>query len=323
MYEKLMYKVETKDNKELYRLQDFTKNDKVDISMFEEGQTSQGKTRLQCKVIVMHPEKLDALNKQLEQSNKDIKELNNKIMQKNVEIERLENEVAKLKRANVDERAQLSEDKFDILQEHKQELDKLNETHTNQLLAIDETHRQQLEKISAQYNARLDKANDKLDNEVQANKQASKDLQDEMLTMKETHKQEVISLQSEHHDEVEKLQHAHSNELQALQNKHEYDINELNEAINTMKQEHLVEVNEIETNHIHDIDDMRTKFLKLLANEHAQDLSDFNDCGDLPFYVRPFAKGFLKSFNEFKKRKELNTPQKIVETYELAQRHDE
>ena len=84
-----------------------------------------------------------------------------------------------------------------------------------------------------------------------------------------------------------------------------------------------ISTNDIEKEHIHEIDEIKIKFLKLLANEHAQDLSDFNDCGELPFYIKPFAKGFVKSFDEFKKRKELNTPKKIVETYELEPSHDE
>ena len=67
---------------------------------------------------------------------------------------------------------------------------------------------------------------------------------------------------------------------------------------------------------------MRGAFLQLLANEHAQDLSDFNECGEPPLIFKAFARGFVKNFNEFKKRKYMNTPQKIVESYKLEEGQD-
>ncbi len=323
-----MYKVPSKNNKVIFRLQDFTKNDNVDENMFEEGQNSKGEMRLQCQVKVMHLEEFEALQQEPAIMKQHVEEANNNLMQKNIEIKKLKSEVAKHKRANIDENTQLIADKFNIQQEHinetralekqhQDELKTINETHTNQLLDIDETHRKHVEKISAQYISKLDDADDKLLKEVKANKQASDNLRDEMLTMKETHKDEAIALQKQHHNEIKKLQHAHSSELQAQQKQHDYDITQLKEANTTMKQEHLIEINQIEQKHRDEIKQIRGSFLGLLANEHAKDLSDFNDCGDLPFYIKPFAKRFLTSFDEFKKRKYMNTPQKIVETYEL------
>ena len=311
MYEKVMYKVPSKNNKVIYRLQDFTKNDNVDESVFSEGQNSKGAKRLQCNVKVLHENEFEAILEELEQANIKIEKLNNKIMQKNVEIKRLQGDVAKQKRANIDENLQLYADKFNILQDHKEEIDELNKTHKKELLTIDKSHKETLKKIRSNYTRKLEDANEDLLNEVKENDKARDKLRGEMLELKDSHKQEVLTLQDDHFKEVEKIQHAHSDELQALQEKHTYDVDQLKEAIADMKEKHLVEV-----------DDIRTKFMKLLANEHAQDLSDLNECEDLPFYVKPFAKTHIKALDEFKKRKYMNTPQKIVETYELEKALD-
>lgn len=319
MYEKTLYKVETQDNKELYRLQDLTKSDNVETSMLKEGRNSQGKKRLECQVIVMHPEELDAIYDEVEQAKADVEELRHEIKQKNVEIKRLQGELAKHERANIDYEAKLQGEKFNMLVSHQKALDELRETHENDLLAIDKEHRKHLERMSAQYKQSYDELNDRLFNSVKANNNMRGKYKAEALALKD----EVVSLQKQHHDEVEKLQHAHSNELQDIREQHAYDIDTLKTALADEKQEHLTEVGKLQREHIHDIDEMRAKFLKLLASEHAQDLSDFNDCGELPFIARVFAKGFVNSFDEFKKRKQLNTPQKIVETYELAPSRDE
>ena len=317
MYEKLMYKVESRNNKVIYRLQDFTKNDNVDESVFVEGENSKGAKRLQCQVKVLHVNEYEAIFEELEQANLKVEELNDKIMQKNVEIKRLRSEVAKQKRANIGERKQLSDDKFNILQEHKEELDELKETHKNELLAIDETHKETLKKMRSHYTRKLDDANERLLNEVKAKDKAGDKLRGEMLDLKETHKQEVIALQSEHHRELETIQHAHADELQDLRKQHAYDIDQLKQSIATIKQEHLTEVNEIERGHNAEVEQIRSSFMKVLASEHAQDLSDLNECEVLPFYVKPFAKAHMKKLDEFKKRKYMNTPQKIIESYTL------
>lgn len=316
MYNKIMYEVKGNDNKVHFRLQDFTKGDNVNLDMFHEGKDKNGNKRLQCNVFVLHAEEYDTLKSTLARHKADIKELNNKIMQKNVEIKRLEQEVVEYKRANIDEGRKLAD-------KHRDELDTLKEKHANELLAIDKQHRKHIENLTAQFNAKLDDANKHLFDTVKENNKTSADLRAEMLTMKETHKDEVVNLQKQHHNEIEQIQHAHADELQGLRDAHTYDIDTLKETIERGKQEHLVEVSEIQHKHVKDIDDMRAKFLKLLANEHAQDLSDFNECGELPFYVKPFARGFVKAFDEFKKRKEMNTPKVIVDSYEIAPPRDE
>lgn len=317
MYEKTMYKVETKDNKEIYRLQDLTKNDNVETSMLKEGRNSQGKKRLECQVIIMHPEELDCIFEERDKAKRDVEELQKEIKQKNVEIKTLQGKLAKHEQQDTDYEVKLQGEKYNMLVEHQTALDELNETHKDDLLAIDKEHRKHLDNIRSQYKQSYDELNDRLFNSVKANDDMQDKFKAEMLTMKEAHKDEVVSLQKEHHEKVEKLQHAHSDELQALRKQHTYDIDKLKQAIADNNEEHLIEVGKLNEKHHVEVDEIRSSFLSLLTVEHAQDLSDFNDCGELPFYVRPFARGFVKNFNEFKKRKQSNTPKKIVETYKL------
>ena len=322
MYEKLMYKVPSRNNKVIYRLQDFTKNDNVNENMFVEGRNTKGDMRLQCQVYVLHTEELETIQHEQDMMKAHVEELNNKIMQKNLEIKRLQKEVAKHKRANIDE-------KFNILQEHesetrklenehREELDKLKETHIKQVHDIDETHKEILKQMRSQYTSKLDKANNDLIHEVKENNKTRDKLKDEMLELKDTHKQEVLTLQKEHHKEVEDIQHAHSNELQQLQKQHTYDIDELKQASAKLKQEHLIEINEIERKHNDEVEQIRKDFMRIMTLEHTKDVSDLNECDDVPFYAKPFIKSHLQALDEFKQRKYNNTPKKIIETYELA-----
>lgn len=317
MYEKTMYKVPRKDNKVIFRLQDFTKNDNVDESVFIEGQDNKGNKRLQCQVKVLHVNEYEAIFEELEQANLKVEELNNKIKQQNNEIKRLQSAVDEYEQANKDEEFNILLETRRLEKQHQDDVDELKETHKNQLLAIGETHKENIIKLQAQYNAKLDDSFNELVNEIKENDNERDKIQGDMLAMKETHKQEIITLQNEHHEEVKTIQHEHSNELQALQEKHAYDIDTLKQALADNKQEHLVEIHEIKEKHHDEVDEIRTSFLSLLATEHAKDMSDFNECGELPFYIKPFARGFVKAFNEFKQRKEMNAPQKIVETYKL------
>lgn len=238
-----MYKIETKDNKLQYRLQDFTKKDNVDESVFVEGVNNKGAKRLECQVFVLHAHEFEALQHKQDSMKAHVETLTDKIKQQNNEIKHLQDKVDEYERGHKDE-------EFNIVLETRK-------------------------------------------------------------------------LEKQHHKQLETIQHEHSNELQALRKQHEYDIDQLKQASAQIKQEHLVEVNEINERHHVEVDEMRAKFLKLLANEHAQDLSDLNDCEDVPFYIKPFVKAHMKALDEFKKRKYLNTPQKIVESYELVQHRNE
>ena len=323
MYEKTMYKVETKDNKLQYRLQDFTKNDNVDESVFVEGINNKGAKRLECQVFVLHAHEFEALQHKQDSMKAHVETLTDKIKQQNNEIKHLQDKVDEYERGHKDEEFNIMLETRKLEKQHQNELDKLRETHEKDLLDIDETHKENLKQMRAHYTAKLDDVNEHLFNSVKANGNARDKLRGEMVAMKQEHKDEVINLQKQHHNQLATIQHEHSNELQALRKQHEYDIDQLKQASAQIKQEHLVEVNEINERHHVEVDEMRAKFLKLLANEHAQDLSDLNDCEDVPFYIRPFVKAHMKALDEFKKRKYLNTPQKIVESYELVQHRNE
>lgn len=318
-----MYKVETKDNKLQYRLQDFTKNDNVDESVFVEGINNKGAKRLECQVFVLHAHEFEALQHKQDSMKAHVETLTDKIKQQNNEIKHLQDKVDEYERGHKDEEFNIMLETRKLEKQHQNELDKLRETHEKDLLDIDETHKENLKQMRAHYTAKLDDVNEHLFNSVKANGNARDKLWGEMVAMKQEHKDEVINLQKQHHEEVEKLQHAHSNELQTLREQHTYDLDTLKTALADNKQEHLIEVGKLNEKHHDEVDEIRSSFLNLLTLEHSQDIADFNECGELPFYVRPFAKRFMKSFDEFKKRKQMNTPKKIVETYELATSHDE
>lgn len=314
-----MYKVKNKDNKLQYRLQDFTKNDNVDESLFVEGTNSQGSKRLECQVFVLHAHEFEALQHKQDSMKEHVETLTARIKQQNNEIKRLQDKVDEYERGHKDEEFNIMLENRKLEKQHQCELDELNETHEKQLLAIDKDHKEQLKNMRSHYTRKLEDANEHLFNSVKANGNARDKLRGEMLSMKQAHKDEVVNLQKQHHEELETIQHEHSNELQALRKQHEYDIDQLKQASAQIKQEHLIEVNEINERHHVEVDEIRSSFLKLLANEHAQDMSDLNDCERVPFYIKPFVKGHLQALDEFKKRKSMNTPAKIVETYTGAQ----
>lgn len=323
MYEKTMYKVKNKDNKLQYRVQDLTKNDNVNESMFNEAKNTNGAKRLECKVIILHREDFETLQHKQESMKQHVEHLTDNIKQQNNEIKRLQDKIDEYERAHKDKEFNIILETRKLEKQHQNELDELKETHEKQLLAIDETHKKQLKQLRSHYKQKLDDINERLFQSLKANDNTRDKLRGEMVQMNETHKDEVITLQNKHHETVEKLQHAHSNELQALREQHTYDIDTLKTALADIKQQHLVEVNEINEKHHVEVDKIRAKFLKILSLEHAQDLSDLNECESVPFYIKPFVKAHLHALDEFKKRKHMNTPQKIVESYELVQHHNE
>ena len=318
-----MYKVETKDNKLQYRLQDFTKNDNVDESVFVEGVNNKGAKRLECQVFVLHAHEFEALQHKQDSMKAHVETLTDKIKQQNNEIKHLQDKVDEYERGHKDEEFNIMLETRKLEKQHQNELDKLRETHEKDLLDIDETHKENLKQMRAHYTAKLDDVNEHLFNSVKANSNARDKLRGEMVAMKQEHKDEVISLQRQHHEELETIQHAHANQIQELRNEYTYDINTLKTALADNKQKHLIEVNEINERHHVEVNEIRSSFLKLLANEHAQDMSDLNDCERVPFYIKPFVKGHLQALDEFKKRKSMNTPAKIVESYELVQHRSE
>ena len=349
MYEKMLYKVPSQNNKVLYRVQDLTRNDKVNEDMFEEGQNTKGAKRLQCPVFVLHVNEFEELKNKETSLNNHIDVLTDKLMQRDKEIKKLKSEIEKLKSGNAEADKQLNANKFNMLQEytdkvseiekaHQDELDKLKETHKDELDNIHEEHTKKIKELRSQYTAKLDKANEDLNNEVKANNKDLDNLRAEMLTMKDEHNVEVTNLQNKHHKAVETIQHEHSAELQALRKTLEHDIGQLKQNIADSETDHLKEIKEMElshTNEVNDIraelteahnkevNDIRAKCLKAMTIEHTKDMADLQECEDVPFYVKPFLKSHLKALDTFKKRKTSNTPQSIIKTYELEESHNE
>ena len=271
-----MYKVESQSNKLLYRLQDFTKSDNVDESVFFEAKNSKGSMRLQCNVKVLHDNEYDAIIEEVEQANLKIEHLNAMLNKKNNEIKRLEGEIDKLKRDNKDENEK----------QHQIDIKLLKETHEKQLLDIDKKQQMHVEKITAQYKTSVDELNDKLLSEIQANKQSSDKLKDEMLDITKQHVQEV---------------------------------EQLHEAISTLKQEHLKEINKLEKDYFDKREEIRTSFLNLITNFNSQDITQINEIQKaMPFPLTLFARKAMQNLEDLKEKKQANTPEKIIKTYELA-----
>ena len=129
-----MYKVETKDNKLQYRLQDFTKNDNVDESVFVEGVNNKGAKRLECQVFVLHAHEFEALQHKQDSMKAHVETLTDKIKQQNNEIKHLQDKVDEYERGHKDEEFNIMLETRKLEKQHQNELDKLRETHEKDLL---------------------------------------------------------------------------------------------------------------------------------------------------------------------------------------------
>ena len=180
MFEKIMYKVKTKSDKEVYRVRDFTSGDNVDASKFIESMSQRGEIQLQTSVCVLYKDEYNSLIQEIEPLKDKVKKLKISLNDKEIKIKKLEDKLeAKIQTSN-DEVIQLKEDNFSMTQSHDkevsklrqeisrlekshlEEINKLKETHANQLLAIDETHKKEIEKIQSHNNAKLDEVNEKM-----------------------------------------------------------------------------------------------------------------------------------------------------------------
>lgn len=313
MYEKLMYKVQSKNNKVLYRLQDFTLNDNVDEDEFAEGRNSNGAKRLQCQVKVLHMNEFQELERRHSAMKEHVEKLETALLEKNREIEKLKGTVSELQHAQTDKNLQMLEDKFDILVSSRSDVEKLKETHEKELLAIGEASRKDIEMLSSHYVEKVDELNRDMLQTVADNGKRNDILLAEISDLKS----EIIDSEKKHHAELEKLQHVHSAELQSLEKEHLNETDKLKQTVADNNRKHLEEIAELERLHHKQVEHIRLKFLKLLSSEHARDMADLNECDNIPVYVRPFARAHIRSLNEFKKRKYMNTPELLVKSYEL------
>ena len=329
MFKKIMYKV--KDN--TFRVQDFTKKDNVDESKFVESVNQRGEKRLETLVYVMFKNEYFNLNQILNSHESEVQHLKAMIEERESQIMKLKKENKEKTQVNNDEVMQLRETISSMKDDREkevshlhqeitkleksrlEELEDLKETHANQLSAIDETHQKEIEKLNEQYQSKLDKANDKLLSQVQANEQSNIKLKDEMLTMTKAHSSEIEKL---HHD-LSNLENTHANETLELTKAHHVEVSQLKEEQSQMKESHLKEINKLEQTHSDEREQIRTKFLNLITNVNAQDITEIKEIQEsAPTLLKPFMRKHLKKLEDLKERKQANTPEKIVKTYELS-----
>ena len=277
-----MYKVKRKDNKELYRIRDFTSGDKVDKSKFEEVINKKGEKQLQAQVYVLYQDEYTSLNQDIAPLKEEIEQLKSIIKDKDSQIETLETQVNEKEDIDVDEVKQIKEDKSNI----EKELEQLKKTHANQVLNIYNDHNKENNEIKKEYDTKIEVLNDKLLSEVQANKQESDKLNDEILSLNK---------------EKSKLEKTHLEDLKTIEINHAKEMRKLDKD-NNDKLEHV-----------------RTTFLKLVTNENTQDIEEINAiAGDVPRLLKPFLRNHLTKLDELKERKQSHEPERIINTYELS-----
>ena len=315
-----MYKVTNKDN--VFRIRDFTSSDNVDISKFVEGENKRGAPQMQAQVYVLYEDEYNDIETKLNAHESEVQHLKAMIEERETQIVKLKKEIKDNEGANVDEVMQLKEEKFNILQEmsdleksHLEEREQLKETHANHVSAIDETHQKEIEKLNEQYNTKLDELNDKLVSEVQANKQSSDNLQGQILAMTQAHNKEM----SQAHQDLKDLEIEHANEKIELTKAHQDEVNEVKEELSQVKQDHLKEINEKDKAHSDECEKIRNTFLGLITNENTHDKNEIQEIKkSVPSIFKPFMKKTMKMLEELEEKKQSNTPEKIVKTYELS-----
>jgi len=326
-----MYKVTNKDN--VFRIRDFTSSDNVDMSNFTEGVNKKGAPQMQAQVYVFFEDEYTDIKTKLDSHESEVQHLKAMISERESQIVKLKKEIKDNDGASVDEVMQLREEISNMKEDHQKEvshlhqeishleksnmqaIEDLKETHTNQLSAIDETHQKEIEKLHSHYNAKLDEVNDKLLSEVQGNKQASDNLKDEMLTLTKAHKEEIEKL----HQEKSNIEKTHASETLELEKAHSHDLEQLNEVISTLKQEHLQKINEIDKTHNDESVKIRNTFLKVVTLENTEDVSTLIEIEkSLPSILKPFMRNTVNMIEDFKEKKLLKEPEKIIKTYELS-----
>lgn len=184
---------------------------------------------------------------------------------------------------------------------------------------------EELETLKNEVNDLQSKINDKetqineLEKQIKESKRANIDeviqLKENISNMKEDHQKEVSHL----HQENTNLEKLHANEKLELEKIHHDEVLQLNEEKSQLIQDHLKEINEKDKVHSDEVETIRTSFLNLLTNVNAQDISEIKEIkSDVPSIFKPFMRKTMKKLDELEERKQINTPEKIVKTYELS-----
>ena len=302
-----MYKV--KDN--TFRIQDFTKKDNIDESRFVEGKSQRGKPQLQAQVCVLFPDEYTSLNQDIAPLKEELEHLKSIIKDKDSQIETLEAQANEKEDIDVDEVQQLRQEKSN----KEKELDTLKKTHAKQVLDIYRKHNKETNELKDQYETKLDEINDKLLSEVQANKQASDKLKDEIASLH----QEKSTLEKTYLEDLKTLESEHANEILDITKAHHDEVMHLKEETSQIKEDHQKDLREIDKDHSDEVEHIRTTFLKLVTNENTQDINEINAiAGDVPSILKPFLRKHLTKLEDMKERKQSHEPERIINTYELS-----
>ena len=311
MFKKVMYKVKRKDNKELYRIRDFTSGDKVDKSKFEEVINNKGEKQLQAKVHVLYQDEYASLNQDIAPLKEELDQLQSIINDKDSQIKALKKQINEKEHIDNDEVKQLKEDNFNI----KHEFEQLKKTHANQILEIYNKHNKETNKLKEQYDTKLDELNDKLLSEVQANNQASDKLKDKITLLH----QEKSKIEKDYIEDLKTLESEHANEKIELTKAHQDEVTNLKEDISQIKQDHLKEINDNDKSHNDRHEKMRSYFLKVVTLDNKEDVSEIVEIEkSIPSLLKPFMRKHIKQVEDMKERKILKEPEKIIKTYELS-----
>lgn len=131
--------------------------------------------------------------------------------------------------------------------------------------------------------------------------------------------QEISNLEKSHLEDMKTIDNAHANEILKLTKAHQDEVLQLNEEKSQIIQEHLKEINEKEQSYNDEREQIRTSFLNLLTNVNTEDISEINEIQrDVPSLLKPFLRSHMRKLEDLKERKQANTPEKIIKTYELS-----
>ena len=87
---------------------------------------------------------------------------------------------------------------------------------------------------------------------------------------------------------------------------------------------HLQEINEKDKAHSDEVEKIRTYFLKIVTLDNTEDTSSIIEIEkSVPSLFKPFMRKTMKHIEEFKEKKLLKEPEKIIKTHELSGKEKE
>lgn len=181
-----------------------------------------------------------------------------------------------------------------------------------------DNHESEVESLNAiikEQDSKIKELESKLDEKSHVNSDEVMQLNETISNMKEDHHKEVSKL----HQEKSNLEIAHSNEMRELEKVHHDEVLQLSEEVSQVKQEHLQEINKKDKAHSERVETIRSYFLKVVTLDNTEDTSEIIEIEkSVPAIFKPFMRKHVKQIEEFKERKLLKEPEKIIKTHELS-----